>query len=47
MPFLIFGVEMEKLWAPWRMEYIQQPKKEGCIFCDKPLQAGKEREKRI
>lgn len=29
---------MDKLWAPWRMEYILQPKAEGCIFCDKPKQ---------
>ncbi len=27
---------MEKLWAPWRIKYIEQPKDEGCIFCDKP-----------
>lgn len=27
---------MKKLWAPWRIEYIRSPKKEGCIFCDKP-----------
>ena len=25
------------LWAPWRMEYIQNTDKpSGCIFCDKP-----------
>lgn len=24
---------MDKLWAPWRIEYILQPKIEGCIFC--------------
>ena len=21
------------MWAPWRMEYIQGPRDEGCIFC--------------
>ena len=21
------------LWAPWRIEYITRPRKEGCIFC--------------
>ncbi len=26
----------EHLWAPWRVEYIQAPKPEGCILCDKP-----------
>ncbi len=25
---------MERLWAPWRMEYIASPEKEGCIFCN-------------
>ncbi|KAA3599321.1 MAG: HIT domain-containing protein [Calditrichaeota bacterium] len=30
---------MEKIWAPWRIEYIEtlsEEKSEGCIFCDKP-----------
>ncbi len=24
---------MERLWAPWRIEYILADKPEGCIFC--------------
>ena len=24
---------MDTLWAPWRIDYIQGPKPEGCIFC--------------
>src|SRR5258708_11271185 len=24
---------MERLWAPWRMEYIGQEPKPGCLFC--------------
>lgn len=27
---------MDKLFAPWRIKYIQAPKYEGCIFCDFP-----------
>jgi len=27
---------MEHLWAPWRAEYIQGKKPEGCILCEKP-----------
>lgn len=33
---------MERLWAPWRMQYVGQEKPQGCIFCDKP-QAGDDR----
>jgi ATP adenylyltransferase len=24
---------MDRVWAPWRMEYIDSPKKGDCIFC--------------
>ena len=27
---------MEQIWAPWRLEYIQMEKPEGCILCQKP-----------
>ena len=27
---------MKQIWAPWRIEYIQMEKPEGCILCDKP-----------
>jgi ATP adenylyltransferase len=22
------------IWAPWRMEFIENPKQEGCVFCN-------------
>ena len=25
---------MERLWAPWRMEYLTQSKSDSCIFCE-------------
>ena len=32
---------MNKLWAPWRMQYIQKIGSEkGCIFCTKPRQSN-------
>lgn len=34
---------MNRLWAPWRMKYIQDIDKEeeqGCIFCKKPSQSN-------
>lgn len=37
---------MERLWAPWRMAYIEVKQPEGCIFCEKP-KAGNDREQLI
>jgi ATP adenylyltransferase len=36
---------MERLWAPWRMEYIgsaREGKDEGCLFCEKPKEGDDE-----
>lgn len=27
---------MKRIWAPWRIQYFQNPTPKGCIFCDKP-----------
>ncbi len=27
---------MKNVWAPWRMEYVQSDKDEGCVFCNAP-----------
>ncbi|MFC1990686.1 HIT domain-containing protein [Chloroflexota bacterium] len=27
---------MERIWAPWRIRYIEMEKPEGCILCEKP-----------
>ena len=24
---------MDRIWAPWRMDYIESSKKPGCVFC--------------
>jgi ATP adenylyltransferase len=37
---------MERLWAPWRMEYIGQAregKDKGCLFCEKPKEGDDEK----
>lgn len=34
---------MNKIWAPWRMDYIRAPKEDGCIFCKKS-QSRKDRD---
>lgn len=25
--------EVERLWAPWRRDYLLQPPRRGCVFC--------------
>jgi ATP adenylyltransferase len=37
---------MERLWAPWRMEYIgsaREGEDEGCLFCEKPKEGDDEK----
>jgi ATP adenylyltransferase len=29
-------VTEQRLWAPWRLDYIKGPKPDECIFCAKP-----------
>jgi ATP adenylyltransferase len=33
---------MERLWTPWRMEYLTSEKDDGCVFCNM-LEAGDDR----
>ena len=35
-------MSFERLWAPWRLEYIQGEKPDECIFCARP-EAGDDR----
>jgi len=36
----------QPLWAPWRMEFINAPKPNGCIFCDFPAAEGEENDRK-
>lgn len=31
-------MSIERLWAPWRISYISNPKEEGCFFCKYPIE---------
>ena len=33
---------MEQIWAPWRMQYIQVKKPNGCFLCDEPIEDNDE-----
>jgi ATP adenylyltransferase len=35
-------VAEQRLWAPWRLEYIKGPKPDECIFCSKPAEGDDE-----
>ena len=37
---------MQPLWAPWRMEFIEGAKPDGCIFCAFPKEAGEAADRR-
>jgi ATP adenylyltransferase len=40
---------VNQLWAPWRLEFIEEAKGEkpaGCIFCDFPAQQGAEADRK-
>jgi ATP adenylyltransferase len=39
-------VAEQRLWAPWRLDYIKGPKPDECIFCSKP-RAGDDRVEHI
>jgi ATP adenylyltransferase len=37
---------MERLWAPWRREFIEGERAEGCIFCRFPAEKGPEADRK-
>ena len=37
---------MQPLWAPWRMEFIEGAKADGCIFCAFPKETGEAADRR-
>ena len=34
----------QRLWAPWRLDYIKGPKPDECIFCTKPDEGDDEQD---
>lgn len=37
---------MNRLWAPWRREFVEAEPPEGCIFCELPAESGAEADRR-
>jgi ATP adenylyltransferase len=37
---------LARLWAPWRLEFIEAAKQPGCIFCLFPAEEGEEADRR-
>lgn len=35
---------MNRLWTPWRMEFVAGPRAPGCVLCDKAAQEDRDRE---
>jgi ATP adenylyltransferase len=33
---------LDRLWNPWRFQYVTKEKREGCIFCELPLEGHDE-----
>ncbi len=31
-------MQIDQLWAPWRLKYVAGKKPEGCVFCEAPKQ---------
>jgi ATP adenylyltransferase len=29
-------VAEQRMWAPWRLDYIKGPKPDECVFCARP-----------
>ncbi len=40
------NINMEKIWAPWRIKYVSGRKSPGCLFCNKH-KAGNDRKNHV
>ncbi len=41
------GNMMQVLWAPWRLDYILEPKPDECVFCLPALEAGEDKQRLV